>query len=270
MVGVMCAAGVQNLLKARDVMERGKEDGRVLNLVRNTDVKDIHQFRLAFTRFMLNYEFGMEEVLTKINILKAEFSQLHDYSPIEHVTSRIKSPESIMKKVKARGFPISIDGIRDNIFDIAGIRIVCSFLKDAYVIADMLTQQPDVVLLEVKDYIKNPKPNGYRSLHLIVEIPVFLSHGEERVRVELQIRTIAMDFWASLEHKIYYKFESDIPDYLKDQLYEAAQMVGELDVKMEGVSDAVKALHPDPDAEAGARIELSPSTTLEDLLKNLQ
>lgn len=246
------------------------KDHDLAPFLESTQMQDLRKFRTSLTRFMLTYQFGLDEVMTKINILKAEFTQLHDYSPIEHVSSRLKSFESLLKKVKDRGYPISIDGIRNNIYDIAGIRIVCSFLKDAYIIADMLTRQPDVTVLDVKDYIRDPKPNGYRSLHLIVEIPVFLSNAEEKVHVEIQIRTIAMDFWASLEHKIYYKFDSEIPAHLKEQLYIAAQVANDLDVRMEKVSDEVKALHPQEPEDGNQRIELSPQTTLEELLKELR
>lgn len=177
------------------------------NLLDAERIQMIKNFRNELTGFMLNYQFGIDEILTKINILKTEFSQLHEYAPIEHVSSRLKTPESIVKKVIRKGDELSLAAIKDTVFDSAGIRIVCSFLKDAYAIADMLTNQKDVTVIEVKDYIANPKPNGYKSLHLILQVPVFLSNSVEKVNVEVQICTIAMDFWASLEHKIYYKFE---------------------------------------------------------------
>ena len=200
---------------------------------------EISQFRDEFSRFMLNYQFGLDEMLTKIRILQTEFEHSHEYSPIEHVTSRLKSPESILNKVHRRGIAMSLPDIKEQILDIAGVRIVCSFIKDAYAIADMLSAQTDITVLQVKDYIANPKPNGYKSLHLIVEVPVFLSSGVERVRVELQIRTIAMDFWASLEHKIYYKFDREIPQDMLDGLMEAARIAGQLDVRMERIHDEI-------------------------------
>ncbi len=205
---------------------------------------EMRRLRDTFEGFMMNYQFGIEEVLTKINVLRAEFEHLHEYSPIEHVSSRLKSPESIFAKHRRHGGPVTLSHIRKNVRDIAGVRVVCSFIKDAYMIAEALTAQRDVQVIDVKDYIKNPKPNGYRSLHLIVEIPVFLSSRSVNVPIEIQIRTIAMDFWASLEHKIYYKFETEVPDALLAGLQEAAQTAARLDVQMEQIHDAVRELRP--------------------------
>ena len=210
----------------------------------NTDERllELKEFRGTFSRFMLTYQFGLEEILTKINILKREFEHLHEYSPIEHVTSRLKTPESIIEKVQRRNLPLTFEAIRKEMHDIAGVRIVCSFIKDAYSIAGMLSKQTDIRVLQVKDYIKTPKPNGYRSLHLIVEVPVFLSSGVEHVNVEVQIRTIAMDFWASLEHKIYYKFGREVPADMLSGLLEAAEIAGSLDVKMERIHDEIHSI----------------------------
>lgn len=185
------------------------------------------------TRFMLTYKFGMDEMNTKLNILKEEFQHIHEYNPIEHIKSRIKSPESILKKVHRKNLEISIDSIRKNIHDIVGIRIVCSFISDIYRVSKMIQNQKDIKLIECKDYIKNPKPNGYKSLHLILSIPVFMSDREEEVFVEIQIRTVAMDFWASLEHKIYYKYNKSIPENLTKELTDAAMVANELDDRME-------------------------------------
>lgn len=198
--------------------------------------------RDELTRFVMAYQFGMEEMLTKVNILKDEFHYVHDYNPIEHVTSRLKSPEGILTKAIRKGCPLRVDAIRDQILDIAGIRITCSFIADTYTIRDMLVGQEDVTVVEVKDYIANPKPNGYKSLHLIVEIPVFLSDRVEHVTVEIQIRTIAMDFWASLEHKIYYKYDGDVPQALLDELRDAADVANRLDVTMERLHHEVSSL----------------------------
>ena len=222
---------------------------------------EIKRFRDEFSRFMLNYQFGLDEILTKINILKTEFEHSNEYSPIEHVTSRLKSPESILEKVHRRGIAMSLPAIQDEILDIAGVRIVCSFIKDAYAIADMLSAQTDITVLQVKDYIARPKPNGYKSLHLIVEVPVFLSSGVEHVRVELQIRTIAMDFWASLEHKIYYKFEQEIPGNMLEGLMEAAEIAGQLDVTMERIHDEIHS----PGTSAKSSIQLPTLETFERL-----
>ena len=182
---------------------------------------------------LLQYEFGLREVETKITILRDEFLHMHDYNPIEHVSSRVKSPESIRRKVERRHLERSLDGVRRNLTDIAGVRITCSFVADAYRIFELLTAQDDITTRRVSDYIAEPKANGYQSLHAIVEVPVFLSSGPVRVPVEIQLRSIAMDFWASLEHKIYYKYDGEVPDALLRELKEAADTANELDSRME-------------------------------------
>lgn len=184
-------------------------------------------------RFLLEYRFGMQEIETKVAILRDEFQYLHDYNPIEHVSSRVKSPDSLVAKVVRRGIEPDFASIRESITDIAGVRITCSFTTDAYRLFDLLTQQDDVTVRVVKDYIAAPKPNGYKSLHAIVEVPVFLSSGRVTVPVEVQFRTIAMDFWASLEHKIYYKYERQVPAELLADLKDAAASAAELDERMQ-------------------------------------
>ncbi|WP_371261582.1 GTP pyrophosphokinase family protein [Bacillus sp. MUM 116] len=182
---------------------------------------------------MMAYKFALDEMNTKINILQDEFNFIHDYNPIEHVKSRLKSPESILKKVNRKDCDFNLASIKENIKDIAGIRITCSFRSDIYEISKMIANQKDVRIVEYKDYIQNPKPNGYQSLHLILEIPIFMSDREELVYLEVQIRTIAMDFWASLEHKIYYKYNKEVPQKMIMELKEAATMAAHLDQKME-------------------------------------
>ncbi len=189
--------------------------------------------------FLFIYKFALDEINTKLTILNDEFQFVHQHNPIEHVKSRIKSPESIMAKLERKGLEVTTENVKLHINDIAGVRVTCSFTNDIYRIYDMIESQDDIRLIDVKDYVKNPKPNGYKSLHLIVEIPVFLSKGPELVRVEIQLRTIAMDFWASLEHKIYYKFEGEIPDKLSNELKEAAEIVHYLDAKMMRIKDEV-------------------------------
>lgn len=205
----------------------------------DTTAAQVAQLRNDFTRFMMGYKFGTDELMTKINILKEEFTHIHQYSPIEHVTSRLKTPESLLEKARRKNCPLTFEDIRKNIFDIAGIRITCSFISDTYRVADMLTGQSDVQVIEIKDYIASPKPNGYKSLHVIVEIPVFMTDRVQPVLVELQIRTIAMDFWASLEHKIFYKYRGAIPVALLDELTDAAESANRLDVKMEHLHDEI-------------------------------
>ncbi|WP_226655499.1 GTP pyrophosphokinase [Pseudalkalibacillus hwajinpoensis] len=189
--------------------------------------------------FLFIYKFALDEINTKLTILNDEFQFVHQHNPIEHVKSRIKSPESIMAKLERKGLEITTENVKKHINDIAGVRVTCSFTNDIYRIYEMIESQDDIRLINVKDYVKHPKTNGYKSLHLIVEIPVFLSKGPELVRVEIQLRTIAMDFWASLEHKIYYKFEGEIPDKLSNELKEAAEIIHYLDAKMMRIKDEV-------------------------------
>ncbi|WP_239617061.1 GTP pyrophosphokinase [Cohnella mopanensis] len=188
---------------------------------------------------MMMYKFALDSLETKIEILKEEFHFLHDYNPIEHTKSRLKSPESILNKIHRKRCDISFTSIRDKIKDIAGLRITCSFVTDIYRISEMLRSQSDLTIVETKDYIKNPKPNGYQSLHLIVEVPVYMSDRQEKVCVEVQIRTIAMDFWASLEHKIFYKYNEAVPLRLLQELKEAADNAAALDKQMERLHDEI-------------------------------
>ncbi|BDZ57058.1 hypothetical protein GCM10025872_07150 [Barrientosiimonas endolithica] len=195
--------------------------------------EDLRTMRVELQRFMLEYEFGLREVETKLDILREEFLHMHEYNPIEHVSTRVKSPESILEKVARRGTAYDLMSIRREITDIAGARVTCSFSQDVYRIFDLLTQQHDVTVLRVSDYIAEPKPNGYQSLHAVVQVPVFLSSGAVDVTVEIQFRTIAMDFWASLEHKIYYKYDRNVPERILTELADAATTAAELDVRME-------------------------------------
>ncbi len=206
------------------------------------DLSGLRSLTDEFTRFMMSYKFGIDEMMTKINILKEEFSHRHDYSPIESVSSRLKSPESILAKADRKGVELTLPGIRSGLHDIAGVRVTCSFISDTYKIFDMITAQQDVTILQVRDYIAEPKANGYKSLHMIIEVPVFMSDHVEQVKVEIQIRTIAMDFWATLEHKIYYKYNRDVPAHLLAELRDAALTANRLDVKMERLHDEVTAL----------------------------
>ncbi|QDP39836.1 GTP pyrophosphokinase [Radiobacillus deserti] len=234
----------------------------------------LSQFKDAInelTRFTMVYKFAMDELNTKINILQEEFQYVHDYNPIEHCSSRLKSPESILQKVIRKNIDFSLPEIKENIKDIAGIRISCSFISDIYRISEMIENQKDVELVDRKDYIKNPKPNGYQSLHLILKIPVFMSDREEEVYVELQIRTIAMDFWASLEHKIFYKYNKDIPDRLKKDLKDAAFSAAELDKKMESIHKEVNQLKKvNEEEELGDLLSLDlPKNMMQSILKDL-
>ena len=202
--------------------------------------EQVRALRDEFQRFVLEYEFGMREVETKLAILRDEFQHTHDYNPIEHVSSRVKSPDGIVDKVARKGISGDFATIREHITDIAGVRVTCSFVDDAYRLFDLLTAQDDITVLLVKDYIAEPKANGYQSLHAIIEVPVFLSTGRVDVPVEVQFRTIAMDFWASLEHKIYYKYDRQVPAELIAQLTDAAVAAAELDARMQRLHHEIR------------------------------
>lgn len=193
----------------------------------------------SWNSFMLLYHSALKEMGTKVEILNDEFQHIHQYNPIEYVKKRIKQPESIVKKLKRYGYASTIENMVKYINDVAGIRIVCSFTSDIYRLADMIRSQNDITVLSTKDYIKNPKPSGYKSYHMIVTIPIFLSDRVVDTKVEVQIRTLAMDFWASLEHKIYYKFEGNAPDYISRDLRECASIVSMLDAKMLSLNEAI-------------------------------
>ncbi len=188
----------------------------------------------------LVYNAALRQINTKLEILNDEFQHVHQYNPIEHIKSRIKTPESIVKKLKRHGYESTIENMVNYINDIAGVRIICSFTSDIYRIAEMIRLQNDIRVLSVKDYIRQPKPSGYKSYHMLVTVPVFLSDKTVNVKVEIQIRTVAMDFWASLEHKINYKLEGRAPENVKKELVECAQMVSELDNRMQGLNEEIK------------------------------
>ena len=213
----------------------------VKTLVNSNALDKIEDNMMPLKRLMAYYRCAIMEVETKFNVLNEEFSLEYDRNPIETIKTRLKSTESIIKKLVRRNFPLTVDSIEANLNDIAGVRVVCSILEDIYLLADCLLQQDDVKLIQVKDYIKNPKPNGYRSLHLIIEIPIFLKDEKKDMRVEVQLRTIAMDFWASLDHKLSYK--KDIPEeeakLLRQELLECAQISADLDVRMGEIKNRI-------------------------------
>ncbi len=193
-------------------------------------------------QLMTYYNCAMLEIETKFRVLNQQFSLEQDYNPIETIKTRLKSMESIMEKLSRKDLPMELSSIEENLTDVAGIRVICPFLSDIYRLADCLLEQDDVYLIERKDYIKNPKKNGYRSLHLIVEIPIFLQNEKRLMKVEVQLRTIAMDFWASLEHRMRYKKDLDdsILEMLAKELMECAEESANLDVRMETVKDYIE------------------------------
>ncbi len=196
----------------------------------------------SWTEVILVYTAALKEIGTKLEILNDEFKHVHRYNPIEHIKSRIKTSESIVKKLKRHGYESTIENMVRYVNDIAGVRVICSFTSDIYRIADMISNQNDIKILSIKDYIKNPKESGYKSYHMLVSIPIYLSDRKVDAKVEIQIRTVAMDFWASLEHKIRYKFEADAPQHIKDELVECARMVSDLDARMLSLNDEIQAL----------------------------
>ena len=186
------------------------------------------------------YNAALKEINTKLEILNDEFKHVHQYNPIEHIKTRIKESDSIVKKLRRYGYETSIENMVKYVNDIAGVRIICSFTSDIYRLAEMIGNQSDLKVLSIKDYIKNPKESGYKSYHMLVSVPIFLSDSVVDTKVEIQIRTIAMDFWASLEHKIYYKLEGNAPDYISRDLRECAKMVEDLDERMLQLNEAVQ------------------------------
>ena len=194
----------------------------------------------GFMELMMQYRCALMEVETKLNVLNAEFTMKNNRNPFESIKSRIKTPKSILEKLQRKGFEISVKGIEENLADVAGIRVICSFPDDIYATAKMLTDQDDIRVIQVKDYIINPKPNGYRSLHLILEVTIFLSNEKKNMKVEVQFRTIAMDFWASLEHKLKYKKNIENAEEISKELQRCAEASSQLDLRMQALRDRIE------------------------------
>lgn len=203
------------------------------NLARYSDVD-------SWKEVILIYNSALKNVSTRLEILNDEFQHVHKYNPIEHIKSRIKTSESIVKKLKKHGYDSTIENMVKYVNDIAGVRVICSFSSDIYAIAEMIANQSDIQVISVKDYIKHPKESGYQSYHMIVSLPIYLSDRNVNVKVEIQIRTVAMDFWASLEHKINYKFEKDVPPEIRNELIECARMISRLDDRMMHLNEQVQ------------------------------
>jgi len=229
-------------------MELNILEERRRQLVRNSLLSDefldfVNNNREPFNRMMAYYKCAIMEVETKFRVLNEEFNIEFERNPIENIKSRLKSTDSLLRKIRDRNIPLTLESIEENITDIAGVRIICSFPEDIYKLADCLIRQDDIVLLQRKDYIQNPKPGGYRSLHLIIEVPIFLRSEKRMVKVEVQFRTIAMDFWASIEHKLRYK--KNMPDTLAEtlsqELAECAEQSAALDIRMQSIRDRIMA-----------------------------
>lgn len=210
-------------------------DGVTDNILPDEMVKTIRSF-LTMQNIYLS---AIREVSTKLENLNDEFKYTKDRNPIHQIKTRVKTPKSIMEKLIRKGYPLSKESASENLNDIAGVRVICSYIDDIYLIADLLLSQDDIKLIHITDYIKNPKPNGYRSLHLIVTVPVFLSKQKEHVKVEIQIRTIAMDFWASLEHELAYKLTDKKTDHIVKELKDCADVIADTDMRMQNLYNIV-------------------------------
>ena len=208
-----------------------------------TDIPDIQTYfvnqAFEFQELMMMYSCAIREMRTKLEVLNDELSVHHQRNPIEFITSRVKKPLSIVEKLHRYGVPVSVESVEKNLNDVAGVRVICSFIDDIYTVADMLLRQDDITLIKKKDYIEHPKDNGYRSLHLIIEIPVFFSNQKKNMRVEVQIRTIAMDFWASLEHQLSYKKDVPHSEEIGAELKECAEVISHTDQRMQEIREKI-------------------------------
>ncbi len=205
-------------------------------LLKNEDaLHEIHQAVENFQKLMAYYRCAIMEIETKFNVLNEQFSLQHDRTPINGIKSRLKSPDSMLKKLMSKNLPITFSSIEENLNDIAGVRVICSFTDDVYSLADALLSQDDITTITIKDYIKTPKENGYRSLHLIVSVPIFLMHEKREMKIEIQLRTIAMDSWAALEHQLKYKKDTPFTENMAHELYLCSKLSAELDMRMDAL-----------------------------------
>ncbi len=212
---------------------------RMLSLADDQAIEWVQETTRKYVRLMAYYRCAMMEIETKFNVLNEEFSLQHDRNPISSIKTRLKSMPSIQEKLERKGLPMSLTAIEENLNDIAGVRVICSFPEDVQTLADALLKQDDIQLIERKDYISNPKPSGYRSLHLIVSVPIFLENEKRIMKVEIQLRTIAMDCWASLEHQLRYKKDFEFTDDMAAELSDCARLSAELDARMDALRQLV-------------------------------
>ena len=208
------------------------------------------------------YNAALKEINTKLEILNDEFKHVHQYNPIEHIKTRIKESDSIVKKLRRYGYETSIENMVKYVNDIAGVRIICSFTSDIYRLAEMIGNQSDLKVLSIKDYIKNPKESGYKSYHMLVSVPIFLSDSVVDTKVEIQIRTIAMDFWASLEHQIHVKTSCEVPDSVVDELKQCADIIAQTDERMQQLSKQLRCFNAQPTSEGGEEAQEHPLGSL--------
>ena len=207
----------------------------------------LEELRREYSKIQGVYEAAIREIDARLQTLNSDFSYHHQHNPIHHIESRVKSLDSIVRKLHDTGIPISIDNAKKNLHDIAGVRVVCRYVDDIYRIARLLLAQDDISLILEKNYIEHPKPNGYRSLHIVVDVPVYMSQGKLFIPVEIQIRTVAMDFWATLEHGIRYKATDEVPQGIVDQLRACADVITETDYKMQEIFRALQMVHDKAD-----------------------
>ncbi|MCI8996891.1 MAG: response regulator [Lachnospiraceae bacterium] len=229
-------------LKLQQKVEEQEETLRAKDQIIQRQAQKLREAK-PFNKLMLEYQSAIMEVETRLKVLNAEFSQEYNRNPFESIKSRLKTPESIYEKLERKGQPITVENVQEHLHDVAGLRVICSFPDDIYRLARLLTGQDDIILLREKDYIKEPKDNGYRSLHLILSIPIFLPAGKKYMKVEVQFRTIAMDFWASLEHKLKYKKTVDNTEEIVGQLKMCADSIEELDYRMQEIRDQIDRSH---------------------------
>ena len=269
---------MRNIEELKDLREQGRNliERKRDEFVRNSLLSDeflemLEKNKKPMDLLMSYYKCAIMEIETKFKVLNQEYSLQYDKNPIESIKTRVKSYDSLLRKIRRKNIPLTLDSIEKNINDIAGVRVICSFPDDIYEIAESFLNQDDITLIEEKDYIKNPKPSGYRSLHLIVQVPIFLQNTKKFVTVEVQLRTIAMDFWASLEHKMRYK-KNIAPDqikFLQDELSDCAKQSAALDERMQNIRNVIIQNSPEEEDEEGIFLPMGLPITRENRRKQL-
>lgn len=242
----------------RNLIERKRDEFVRNSLLSDEFLEMLEKNKKPMDLLMSYYKCAIMEIETKFKVLNQEYSLQYDKNPIESIKTRVKSYDSLLRKIRNKNIPLTLDSIEKNITDIAGVRVICSFPDDIYEIAESFLNQDDITLVEKKDYIKNPKPSGYRSLHLIVQVPIFLQNTKKLVTVEVQLRTIAMDFWASLEHKMRYKknISTDQVKFLQEELSDCARQSAALDERMQNIRNVIIQNSPEKDCEEGIFLPL--------------
>ena len=225
---------------SRKNSEKDLEIQKLRELFRSEMIQHSQDWIKKYNNLMAYYRCAIMEIETKFNVLNEEFSLRYDRNPINGIQTCLKSPESIREKMERKGFPMTLEAIEENLMDVAGVRVICAFPDDVYMLEEALLKQDDITLIKRKDYIANPKENGYRSLHLIVAVPIFLTKEKRIMNVEVQLRTIAMDSWASLEHQLRYKKDVEFTESMAKDLYYCAQLSAELDAKMDALQSLAK------------------------------